>query len=119
MFNSEGQFLYKVAEGHTPYVQCVAFANDESGDVYLGVLGEPAVLVCGSDGIVKRKFGSKPTDDGGFKGLKFMAVDSKQGLLFFTTSDHNRVQVVTLDGAFVRAWGGSGEGDGMFRGPEA
>lgn len=104
VFSADGVFLHHVAKGSWEDACGLAFAAN--GDVYIADHQTHSITVCRSDGTFLRRFGKEGSGNEEFNGPIALAVDSKQGLVFVSDDNNNRVHVVTLEGKFVRniAW---------------
>lgn len=124
-FSEDGKFLQHIGKGDWKSATGIAFAH---GEAYIADRTARSIAVC-RDGSVVRRIGSEHMhrgtevknhggdSDRQFLEPGFLAIDSKQQLLFVTEFAHDRVQVLKLDGTFVRGWGGSGSEEGQFVGP--
>lgn len=124
VFSAEGKFLHEAAKerredtdaaGSAPLG--IAFASN--GEAYIADGTQHRIMVCRPDGNVIRRFGSRdgrygdPDGVGTFLHPHYVAVDRQQGLVFVTEKNLDRVQVVRLDGSFVRSWRGRGTLNGI------
>lgn len=103
VFSAEGKFLRQIARGQWRDPCGIAFATN--GDAYIADFVAHRVVVCRPDGSVVRRIGSEGKGDGQFKNPFYVAIDRRQVVLFVVDAMNNRVQVLTLDGTFVRAFG--------------
>ncbi|HYI99593.1 MAG TPA: hypothetical protein VEX36_07965 [Thermoleophilaceae bacterium] len=128
-------------EGQFSFVGGVA-VNQQTGDVYVVDIANERVQQLDADGAFIRTWGSGVVDgtdehqvctsaclagltssvDGGFSfgfGSYFpgIAVDPTDGDVYVADVANNRIQQFSADGAFVRAWGVAGSGDGEFSTP--
>lgn len=91
----------------------VAFAVN--GDAFIVDQNYNCVVRCRSDGSFVRTIGGKAgTGPGQFDGPQSVAIDAEQGRMFVSDHGNRRVQVLRLDGTFVRAFGSEGQGPARF-----
>jgi DNA-binding beta-propeller fold protein YncE len=62
-------------------------------------------------------FGGSGEADGQFAREMHLAVDATRALVYVSDSGHSKVQLFTLSGTYVNAWGTSGSGPMQFDGP--
>lgn len=102
VFDCEGKFLYQAAEGQWRDPMGIAFAaNDEA---FIADNEARCIVVCRPDGSLARRMGSEGKGEGQFNRPHDVALDRKRELLLVGDNYGHRVQVLGLDGSFVRAW---------------
>lgn len=100
VFSPEGQFLHYAPPDYGNWVSTTGIAFGPDGEAYIADYGADWIGICRPDGIFLRRF---PCPTGKFLGPNYVAVDSKQRLLFLSETQARRVQVMNLDGSLVRS----------------
>lgn len=106
-FSVEGKFLHQ-ADAFRGLQLLYGIAVDAHGEAFCADYHGKRIVVCRPDGSFARQISG--TDTVELSTLSSLAIDSKQDILFTTANE--RVSVVKLDGSFVRAFGGEGNGEG-------
>lgn len=99
---------------------------DSQGQLYIVNSGNSEILVLGSDGRVKRRWGKRGTKPGQFDFLRDrtdpdsplggIAV-AADGSVYVVESGAKRVQQLTAEGRLLASWGTKGQNDGQFLEP--
>lgn len=106
VYNPEGTFLYGACSSWASWQNSSGIAFGPNGEAYVTDYEAHCIQVCRPDGSFVRRFGSKGTGPGQMIDPGFVAVDSKRGIVFVSEMHHGqRVQVLKLDGSFVRFLG--------------
>jgi len=100
------------AFSHDDFVEPIAVAINEDGDVLVADNGVGAVMVFESSGKLKRRIGRKGTKPGDFKEMSSLCVGPNNEIIVADT----RIVVYTNGGEFVREFGGGGGGRGRYSG---
>lgn len=114
-FSAEGKFLRLISVSLPAYPQRdpVGVALGPDGELYIAPFWGGCIRICLPGSSLASRLGQVQ-----FRGPKFLAVDHKHGLLYVTELHGARVQVLKLDGSFVRTIGGPGKANGQFTSPE-
>lgn len=106
VFSSNGEFLYLADGQNSRWFQAEGVAVAQSGELYVVDTSAHSIVVCAADGSFVRRIGSCGREPGQFTHPKFIAVRSRPPLMYVTQgSALLSLQVLTLDGDFVRAFG--------------
>ena len=124
VFNSDGSIATSwgtPGSGDGQFQEPWGIAVAPSGDVYIADTWNHRIQHFDANGTFLGKWGrlgdirgSTTTDPGVFWGPRSIAI-SRQGELFVTDTGNKRVQVFSLDGTFLRVFGGDGSQPGQFR----
>jgi DNA-binding beta-propeller fold protein YncE len=116
VFDERGRFLRAIGspgEGEGRLRHPVGMDLDSQGNVYIADTGNRRVQIFRRSGACLRTIDLDP--------LKARPIDvlvgEEGGRLYVTDREGHRILVLTLDGAFVSAWGEYGEDLGQFRFP--
>ena len=116
VLDPRGRFLRAIGsdgEGEEQLKLPVGMDLDSQGNVYVADTGNGRVQIFARNGMHERGIGlnslkARPVD---------VLVAEKEGRLYVSDRDGHRVLVLTLEGAFLSAWGEYGEDPGQFRFP--
>lgn len=100
--------------GEKPSFGAIAF--DESGWLYVGENTSGEILVYDRELNLKRRFGSRGSEEGQFQSIAGLAVDG--GEIFVIDHQALAVQVFDSRGNFLRGWGKHDMGEANFSLPE-
>jgi len=95
----------------------VGIGISNRGEVYVADRGNQRVVMFAADGSLRQVIDIE--EDGEEATPIDVAVSPNGKELFITVGNSHRVLVYSNQGAFLRAWGGEGEGPGQFRFPGA
>jgi DNA-binding beta-propeller fold protein YncE len=105
IFTPDGAYIREITHpesfevGFKPW----GIALDPAGNLYVSVLNSHTIYKFGSDGDLIQSIGGFGFSTGLFTGPTGLAVNNNE--LYVVDSLAFRIQVFTLDGAFVRTWG--------------
>lgn len=118
VFNYRGTYqgdLDLKSAGDKPNLGAIAF--DSNGNLYVGENASAQVLVYDRDLKLKRRFGTRGSEEGQFQSIAAIAVD-EEGNVYVVDHQATAVQVFDRRGDFVRGWGKHEMGAENFSLPE-
>lgn len=102
-------------EEHGQFESPVGLGIGPNGEIYVADKGNRRLQMFSVEGEFKREIALE--EDGEAIVPVDVAVSANGKELFVTANNSHRILVVSNKGEFMRAWGGEGEDDGLFRFP--
>lgn len=118
VFDSAGQRVATLGQRggeNGQFESPVGLAIGPQGEIYVADKGNQRLQVFDSDGRFDRAIALE--EDGARVNPVDVAVSANGKALFVTANNSHRILVYSNKGEFLRAWGGEGEEDGLFRFP--
>jgi DNA-binding beta-propeller fold protein YncE len=123
VYSSNGEFIdkYVGAGGEALFGHPLAVAVDDSGYIYVSdhiddYDGQEYIKKFAPDGTFITRWGGRGSGDGQLSKVESLVVD-REGYVYVSDGENNRIQKFTSTGVFVKKWGTYGSDDGQFQSP--